>query len=103
MTDMVTISPEELERLRDSLPAITDRYLFDVLGISETTWNKLRRGLPVKRVTLDRALAKQERWQASSGAQRQPRRSRSEHLPNPSGHPLEGCAEEGPGLFAGPE
>lgn len=69
---MVTISPEEFHRLRDSLPAITDRYLFDVLGISETTWNKLRRGLPVKRVTLDRALAKQARWQGAAGPQRRP-------------------------------
>jgi hypothetical protein len=54
LVDMVTVPPEEVARLRDSLPAITDRYLFDVLGISETTWNKLRRGLPIKRVTLDR-------------------------------------------------
>jgi len=72
MVDMVTISPEELERLRDSLPAITDEYLFDVLGISETTWSKLRRGLPVKRVTLERAMAKQARWQAGAGGQRRP-------------------------------
>jgi hypothetical protein len=69
---MVTVPPEEFARLRDSLPAITDRYLFDVLGISETTWNKLRRGLPIKRVTLDRALAKQARWRANSGEQRRP-------------------------------
>jgi hypothetical protein len=101
MTDMVTISSEELERLRDSLPAITDQYLFDVLGISETTWSKLRRGLPVKRVTLDRALAKQARWQAASGAQRQPRSTGIERMPNPSGHLREGCVDEGEALFAG--
>jgi len=59
---MITVPPEQVDGLRQSLPAITDQYLFEVLGISETTWSKLRRGLPIKRVTLERALAKQARW-----------------------------------------
>ena len=70
MLDLVTITPEEFADLRMSLPAITDRYLFDVLGISETTWVKLRKGLPIKRITLERALAKRERWRAMGGASR---------------------------------
>ncbi|EJL33303.1 hypothetical protein PMI01_02266 [Caulobacter sp. AP07] len=70
MLDLVTITPEEFADLRASLPAITDRYLFDVFGISEFTWVKLRKGLPVKRVTLERALAKRECWRAMGGAAR---------------------------------
>lgn len=70
MLDLVTITPEAFADLRASLPAITDRYLFDVLGISETTWVKLRKGLPVKRVTLERALAKRARWRAMGGGAR---------------------------------
>jgi hypothetical protein len=41
-----------------------------VFGISEFTWVKLRKGLPVKRITLERALAKRERWRAMGGAAR---------------------------------
>jgi hypothetical protein len=67
MLDLITLSPEEFADLRMSLPAITDRYLFDVLGISETTWVKLRKGAPIKRSTLERALAKRERWRAMGG------------------------------------
>jgi hypothetical protein len=70
MPDLIAVTREEFADLRASLPAITDRYLFDVLGISETTWVKLRKGLPVKRVTLERALAKRERWRAMGGAER---------------------------------
>lgn len=70
MLELVTITREEFADLRASLPAITDRYLFDVFGISETTWVKLRKGLPIKRVTLERALAKRERWRAMGGAGR---------------------------------
>lgn len=70
MPNLVTITREEFADLRASLPAITDRYLFDVLGISETTWVKLRKGLPIKRITLERALAKRERWRAMGGAAR---------------------------------
>ncbi len=44
MLDLVTVTPEEFADLRASLPAITDRYLFDVFGISEFTWVKLRKG-----------------------------------------------------------
>nr|WP_295106911.1 hypothetical protein [uncultured Caulobacter sp.] len=68
MVEMVTISREEFDRLRESLPAITDRYLFDVLGISETTWNKFRKGIPVKRATLDRAREKCARWRITDGS-----------------------------------
>lgn len=70
MLDLVTVTPEEFADLRASLPSITDRYLFDVFGISETTWVKLRKGLPIKRATLARALAKRERWRAMGGGGR---------------------------------
>jgi hypothetical protein len=70
MLNLVTLTPEEFADLRMSLPAITDRYLFDVLGISETTWVKLRKGLPIKRSTFERALAKRERWRITGGGGR---------------------------------
>ncbi len=63
MLDLVTVTPEEFADLRASLPSITDRYLFDVFGISETTWTKLRRGEPIKRVTWERLLSRYERLQ----------------------------------------
>ena len=37
---------------------MTRERLFDCYAISETTWNKLRDGKPVKRTTLDRILAR---------------------------------------------
>ena len=61
MLDLVTVTPEEFADLRMSLPAITDRYLFDVLGISETTWGKLRKGEPIKLSTWERIQARYER------------------------------------------
>jgi hypothetical protein len=93
MLDLVTITPEEFADLRASLPAITDRYLFDVFGISEFTWVKLRKGLPVKRITLERALAKRERWRAMGGSRRAGPPSPAER---PLGDPLQGHARRTP-------
>lgn len=58
MAETVTISRETFQCLRARLPAVTRERLFDCYAISETTWNKLRDGKPVKRVTLDRILAR---------------------------------------------
>lgn len=51
------ISTEEFSMLRQALPAITPQHLSDTYRISETTWRKLREGIPVKRTTLERVRA----------------------------------------------
>lgn len=61
MAQAVTITPEHFERLKVALPAITREHLFDVYGISETTWGKLRRGEPVKLSTLQRVQMRYDR------------------------------------------
>lgn len=51
---LISIPAVEVEGLRRVLPAITREHLFAVLGISETTWGKLRRGEPIKASTWER-------------------------------------------------
>lgn len=58
MAETVSISRETFQRLRARLPAVTREQLFNCYAISETTWNKLREGRPIKRSTLDRILAR---------------------------------------------
>ena len=58
----IVVSPQAVLKLRDRLPAITRRHLFDVYGISETTWTKLRDGRPIKVSTLLRILDRYERF-----------------------------------------
>jgi hypothetical protein len=55
------LPPEAVLKLRGRLPAITRRHLFDLYGISETTWTKLRDGKPVKASTLIRILERYDR------------------------------------------
>lgn len=57
----IVVSPQVVLKLRDQLPAITRRHLFDFYGISETTWTKLRDGKPIKMSTLLRVLDRYER------------------------------------------
>jgi hypothetical protein len=58
MAETVIASRDTFQCLRARLPAVTRERLFDCYAISETTWNKLRDGKPVKRTTLDRILAR---------------------------------------------
>jgi DNA-binding Xre family transcriptional regulator len=58
MAETVIASRDTFQSLRARLPAVTRERLFDCYAISETTWNKLRDGKPVKRTTLDRILAR---------------------------------------------
>ena len=51
---LISIPAAEVESLRRALPAITREHLFAVLGVSETTWGKLRRGEPIKVSTWQR-------------------------------------------------
>ena len=51
---MIAVSADEFARLRARLPAVTADQIRAVYGISETTWRKIRRGVPVRRETLDR-------------------------------------------------
>lgn len=52
------IDRETYQALRRALPAATKACLQETFGISETTWVKLRDGLPVKQTTLERLLAR---------------------------------------------
>lgn len=65
--DILSMSSSEFLALRHALPAITAESLFEIYGISETTWRKLREGRPVKRVTIERV-----RRRFSEFVQRQP-------------------------------
>jgi hypothetical protein len=61
MAETVTVSRDTFQCLRARLPAVTREQLFNCYAISETTWNKLRDGRPVKRTTLDRILERYDR------------------------------------------
>ena len=58
VTETVVISPERFETLKSALPAITREHLTHIYGISETTWNKLRQGKPIKLGTWQRMQAR---------------------------------------------
>jgi DNA-binding Xre family transcriptional regulator len=60
MTKTLIAKPDVVARLRAQLPAVTRSHLQDRFAISETTWAKLRDGRPIKRVTLERILARLE-------------------------------------------
>ena len=48
MMEMITVPRETVAALKALLPAVTREHLTEVLGVSETTWSKLREGLPIK-------------------------------------------------------
>lgn len=64
MAQTVTITRERFESLKGGLPAVTREHLFSVYGISETTWNKLRKGEPIKLGTWERIQARIARGRA---------------------------------------
>lgn len=51
---MGTISADEFDRLRRSLPAATKEGVMATYRISQHSWYKLRDGKPVKQVVIDR-------------------------------------------------
>jgi DNA-binding Xre family transcriptional regulator len=51
---MIAIATDEFARLRAKLPAVTADQIMAAYGISETTWRKLRKGVPVRVETLER-------------------------------------------------
>jgi hypothetical protein len=53
---MVVVDSERVRRLRDLLPAITKEHLQGTLGISETTWVRLRDERPIRRSTYERLM-----------------------------------------------
>lgn len=53
--------PDLVRSIRMLLPAITREHLQATLGVSETTWVKVRDGKPLKRSTLARIEARIER------------------------------------------
>jgi len=53
---MITVDPEQVRRLRDLLPALTKAHLQETLGISETTWVRLRDRRPIRRSTYERLI-----------------------------------------------
>lgn len=58
--ELQTLTSTEVMRLRQALPAVTSEHLFNVLGISETTWRRLREGRPVRRSTVERIMMRYE-------------------------------------------
>lgn len=54
---MSTISPEEFDQLRRSLPRATKEGVMDTYRISQHSWYKLRDGQPVKQAVIDRLRA----------------------------------------------
>ncbi len=65
MAEAITITQDHFAKLKRALPAVTREHLFDVYGISETTWSKLRKGEPIKVSTLQRIQMRYERLRAS--------------------------------------
>ncbi len=53
---MIVVDPEQVRRLRDLLPALTKAHLQETLGISETTWVRLRDRRPIRQSTYERLL-----------------------------------------------
>lgn len=53
---MIIVTPEQVGRLRSLLPAITKAQLQATLGISETTWVRLRDRRPIRRSTYERLM-----------------------------------------------
>lgn len=53
---MITVDPEQVRRLRDLLPALTKAHLQETLGISETTWIRLRDRRPIRQSTYERLI-----------------------------------------------
>ncbi len=51
---MISVAPDEFARLRAKLPAATAEQIMATYGIGETTWRKIRQGVPIRRETLDR-------------------------------------------------
>lgn len=56
--DMVTVTDDEVARFRSKLPAVTAEQIMGTYGVSETTWRKLRKGAPVRRLTVERMRAR---------------------------------------------
>ncbi|PHY18108.1 hypothetical protein [Caulobacter sp. BP25] len=53
---MIVVDAEQVRRLRDLLPALTKAHLQETLGISETTWVRLRDRRPIRQSTYERLL-----------------------------------------------
>ena len=53
---MIIVDADQVSRLRNLLPAITKTHLQDTLGISETTWVRLRDERPIRRSTYERLM-----------------------------------------------
>lgn len=53
---MVVVDAGQVRRLRALVPALTKTSLQDTLGISETTWVRLRDERPIRRSTYERLM-----------------------------------------------
>jgi hypothetical protein len=53
---MVVVDVQQVRRLRALLPAITKEHLQGSLGISETTWVRMRDQRPIRRSTYERLM-----------------------------------------------
>lgn len=53
---MIIVDVQQVQRLRAILPALTKVHLQETLGISETTWVRLRDARPIRRSTYERLM-----------------------------------------------
>lgn len=53
---MIVVAADQVRQLRSLLPAITREHLQGKLGISETTWVRLRDERPIRRSTYERLM-----------------------------------------------
>lgn len=53
---MIIVDLHQVRRIQAALPAITKAHLQETLGISETTWVRLRDARPIRRSTYERLM-----------------------------------------------
>ena len=58
MIQTVCVTEKQFRALRPYLPSVTREHLMSVYGISENTWSRMRRGLPIRLTTFQRMMAR---------------------------------------------
>lgn len=58
MTKTICLAEAQFQALKRHLPAVTREHLMAVYGISENTWTRLRKGVPIRLSTFERMMAR---------------------------------------------